>query len=122
MTIDEIQKAARDRIAEIDAQTAALAVEKAKLQAMLGGGTSVVEQILKGIGDGGRVDLQGPQWIPPLTIKPIPEQWVCGICKRSDCVGTHVICSAGTFETRPPNGVLQTCTLSVECARPLLFG
>jgi hypothetical protein len=36
MTHDEILQAARERIAEIDKQTTALAAERAKLQAMLG--------------------------------------------------------------------------------------
>lgn len=36
MTHDDILKAARERIAEIDAQIAPLAAERAKLQAMLG--------------------------------------------------------------------------------------
>lgn len=63
MTHDEILNAARERIAEIDKQKAALDVERAKLQAMLGPSPLPVAPFIA-------------PWTPPLEFVAVPLPYV----------------------------------------------
>lgn len=76
MTHDDILKAARERIAEIDKQTAALAEERAKLQAMLG-----AQPVM-------------PQFVPLPSLRPMPE--VTCTPHTGLPTGTFTTCTTGT--------------------------
>lgn len=81
MTHDEILNAARERIAEIDKQKAALDAERAKLQALLDAsdgktGAAIIEDALKRLTSPGTTWPQ-PFFIPPpvYPYQPPPPPW-----------------------------------------------
>lgn len=78
MTHDDILKAARERIAEIDKQTAAMAEERGKLQAMLD--ASPVRPVAA--------------WVTGAETTDVPKLDTCPTCHQQRwTIGTYRMCS-----------------------------
>lgn len=95
MTADQIEKSIRDRIAEIDAQTAAILKERSRLQAMLSPPDVKVALPSQPI-----IPPIAP-WVRPQPYNPLlPCPWAPEIAWEIPFGGTHVtICGTGSIQT-----------------------
>ena len=120
----DIQKAIRERIAEIDRSTSGLAEERAKLQAMLGGATA--QPVKDDLAEAIRrltekmpqpapvfVPMPYPQPWPPSMVRPWYQEWPYGV----------TICTTQTSDTLPLRvDDLDGRTFKIDCAPMPYFG
>lgn len=103
MTHDDILKAARERLAEIDKQTAAMAEERGKLVAMLGAPVTLPVLPVLPVA-------------PPLRPWPYPHEWrpfpEVTWTPRTDLIGTYITTTGTALviggEQRPDSSIRFT--------------